>query len=216
MEKAYVLNLKHRTDRWEQLQKDFADVPLILEQVHGVVLDDENLTRTQKGYLGVAYTHIQLVNEAIERGDKTLLILEDDCLLEPNGWNNWIKIKNYLDNHLDDWEVFNGGIVSPGDIHNVVRLDDLFLVKESGGGGCHFFYINIDKAYQKIMDWVITKQEIDLYYSFHFNYWVSYPLLAIQRNGYSDIGNLDRDWKPFNEMSKYTCVSKIGDFLMSG
>jgi len=213
MQKAYVLNLKDRTDRWNQIKKDFANVPLILEQVHGIVLDDENLTQRQKGYLGVAYTHIQLVAEAKVRGDKTLLILEDDCLLEPNGWDNWIKIKNYLDNHLTDWEVFNGGIVSPGDIHNVIKLNDIFLVKENGGGGCHFFYINIDKAYQKIMDWVITKQDIDLYYSYNFNYWVSYPLLAIQRNGYSDIDSSVRNWSQRIEMTKMMCVSKIAKFL---
>ena len=213
MEKAYVLNLKHRTDRWEQLQKDFINVPLILERVDGVILDDDNLTQRQKGYLGVAYTHIKLVNEAKARGDKTILILEDDCVLEPNGWENWIKIKNYLDNHLDDWEVFNGGIVSPGDIHNVIKLNDIFLVKENGGGGCHFFYINIDKAYQKIMDWVITKQDIDLYYSYNFNYWISYPLLAIQRNGYSDIDTSDRDWTERMNITKYMCVSKIAKFL---
>jgi hypothetical protein len=213
MEKAYVLNLKHRTDRWEQLQKDFINVPLILERVDGVILDDDNLTQRQKGYLGVAYTHIKLVNEAKARGDKTILILEDDCVLEPNGWENWIKIKNYLDNHLDDWEVFNGGIVSPGDIHNVIKLNDIFLVKENGGGGCHFFYINIDKAYQKIMDWVITKQDIDLYYSYNFNYWISYPLLAIQRNGYSDIDSSVRDWSQRIEITKMMCVLKIAKFL---
>lgn len=213
MEKAYVLNLKHRTDRWEQIKKDFANVPLILERVDGVVLDDDTLTRRDKGYLGVAYTHILLVTEAKARGDKTLLILEDDCVLEPNGWENWILYKNYLDNHLDDWEVFNGGMVSPGDIHNVIKLNDIFLVKNTGGGGCHFFYINVDKAYHKIVNWVIEKQDIDLYYSYNFNYWFAYPLLAIQRNGYSDIDSSNRDWTRRIEMTNYMCVSKIGDFV---
>jgi hypothetical protein len=213
MQKAYVLNLKHRTDRWEQLQKDFANVPLILERVDGVVLDDPTISQRDRGYLGVAYTHIQLVTEAKARGDKTILILEDDCILEPDGWKNWIKTKNYLDNHLDLWEVFNGGIVSPGDIHNVIKLNGLFLVKDTGGGGCYFFYINVDKAYDKIVDWVITKQDIDLYYSYHFNYWISYPLIAIQRNGYSDIDSSDRDWTKRMEMTKYMCVSKIAHFV---
>ena len=212
MQKAFVLNLKHRTDRWEQLQKDFVNVPVVLERVDGIIYKDN--THRNNSYYGVAMTHIELIKEAKERGDKTILIIEDDCLLEEDGWNRWIVIKQYLDTHLDDWEIFNGGIIGMGDILDIVKIIDVYLVKEVGGCCCHFLYVNVDKAYNKLMNWEINKREIDLYYSFEFNYWASYPLLAIQRNGSSDIMNEEKDWSFIIGMTKSECIRKIGNFLM--
>jgi hypothetical protein len=212
MDKAYVINLKHRTDRWEQIQKDFEGVPLILERADALILDDNTLTQKQKGYNAVAYKHIQLVTEARARGDKTILIFEDDCLLEPDSWNNWVKIKKYLDNNLEDWEVFNGGLMGLGDIHKIVKLEHIHLIKETGGACCHFFYINVNASYEKILNWVVDKQEIDLYYSMNFNYWASYPLLAIQRNGKSDVLEVDKDWNFYFTATKSECIRKIGNF----
>jgi hypothetical protein len=212
MQKAYVINLKYRTDRWEQIQKDFEGVPLILERADGIIIDDDTLTQTQKGYNAVGYKHIQLVTEARARNDKTILIFEDDCMLEPSGWENWVKIKKYLDNNLDDWEVFNGGLMGLGDIEKIIKMDDIYLMKEKGGACCHFFYINVDKAYNKVIEWAVDKQEIDLYYSMNFNYWASYPLLAIQRNGKSDVLEVDKDWNWFFAATKSECIRKIGNF----
>lgn len=189
-----MLNLAHRTDRWEQIVKEFEGKCKLIK-ADCVMVEDESLTNVKRRYHGVAYTHIQLIKDAKARGDKTLLILEDDCTLaDKTSWGKWLKIKNWLDNNMDKWEMFNGGIVSPGHIEKIVSIDNLNIIKSAGGGGAHFLYINVDKSYQYILDWVIDKQDIDLYYSETFNYWISYPLLAVQRNGYSDIQEQKLIW----------------------
>jgi hypothetical protein len=97
-----------------------------------VMVDDDSLTNVKRRYHGVAYTHIQLIKDAKARGDKTLFILEDDCeLADKTSWSKWLKIKNWLDNNMEQWEMFNGGIVSPGHIEKIVSIDDLQIIKSA-------------------------------------------------------------------------------------
>jgi hypothetical protein len=180
-----------------------------------VMVDDDSLSKKDRGYYGVAYTHIQLIKDAKARGDKTLFILEDDCKLVDNtSWGRWLRVKQWCDNNLDKWEIFNPGLVKFVKIEDVIRYDEMFLCKEVGGGGCHFIYFNVDKAYQKILDWIIEKDEIDAYYSERFNYWVSYPVLAIQRNGHSDIQGFERSWDSMNDFTNTEGFRLIGDYLL--
>jgi len=195
---AYVINLPNRQDRWEKIKEDFKNTSFNLIQYFGIMIDDPTISRKDKGYIGLAKTHQKLVKEAKEKNQKTILILEDDCKPEPNFLEYWYTIKDYLDNHLDDWEVFNGGICGVERIDRIIKFDlqpePLYLVKEKGGCFSHWLYINIDKAYDKIMDWDKDKMEIDLYYSHQFNHYTCYPLLAEQYSGYSDIGSREKDW----------------------
>ena len=179
------------------------------------MVDDDSLSKKDRGYYGVAYTHIQLIKDAKARGDKTLFVLEDDCKLVDNtSWGRWLRVKQWCDNNLDKWEIFNPGLVKFVKIEDVIRYDEMFLCKEVGGGGCHFIYFNVDKAYQKILDWIIEKDEIDAYYSERFNYWVSYPVLAIQRNGHSDIQGFERSWDSMNDFTNTEGFRLIGDYLL--
>lgn len=195
---AYVINLIHRTDRWEQINKDFKDSPFNLIRYEGVMVDDPEISRKDRGYIGVAKTHQKLIKESKEKGLKTILVLEDDCKPEPNYLLNWKIIKEYLDSHLDEWEVFNGGICGVEKVYKIIKfeepIDPIYLVKEKGGCFCHWLYLNVDKAYDKLMDWDIKKMEIDLYYSNNFNHYTCFPLLAEQYSGFSDIGSREKDW----------------------
>jgi hypothetical protein len=194
MTDALVINLPHRTDRWEKIQDDFKNTSFRLQRYDGVMVNDPEISRKDRCYMGVARTHIQIIKEAKEQGKKTILILEDDCKPEPKFEQNWYLIKEYLDSHLDDWEVFNGGICGIESVSRVLVLDNMLLIKEKGGCFCHWLYLNVDKAYDKLMKWEDTKQEIDLYYSHNFDHYTCYPLLAEQYSGYSDIGERDKDW----------------------
>jgi GR25 family glycosyltransferase involved in LPS biosynthesis len=191
---ALVINLPHCTERWKRIQEDFKNTSFKLTRYDGVMITDESISRKDRGYIGLARTHIQIVKEAKEKGIKTVLILEDDCKPEPNFESHWKKIKDYLDNHLDEWEVFNGGICGIESISKVLVIDNIILLKEKGGCFTHWLYLNVDKAYDKLMNWELTKQEIDLYYSHNFDHYTCYPLLAEQHSGYSEIGERHKDW----------------------
>ena len=191
---ALVINLDHRTDRWEQINKDFANSSFHLTRYSGVMVSDPNISRKDRGYIGVARTHIEIIKMCYAKGQKTVLILEDDCKPEPHWEENWYKARNYLDNNLDKWEAFNGGICGIENLKRVVVIDNLYLLNTVGGCFCHWLYLNVDKAYDKLLAWEDHKREIDLYYTFNFNHYTCYPMIAEQHSGMSDIGEREKDW----------------------
>lgn len=191
---ALVINLDTRTDRWEQIQKDFSNSSFTLTRYPGVIVDDPTISRKDRGYIGVARTHIEIIKMCKEKGQKTVLILEDDCKPVDKWEENWYKARAYLDNNLDKWEVFNGAICGVESCKKIVVIDNLYLLNTVGGCFSHWLYLNVDKAYDKLLAWEDHKKEIDLYYTFHFNHYTCYPMIAEQYDGYSDIGERVKDW----------------------
>ena len=209
-----MLNLAHRRDRWEQMVNEFSGKCKLIK-ADCVMVDDQNLSKRDRAYRGVAYTHIKLIQEAKARGDKTLLVLEDDCkLIDNTSWGRWLRLKKWCDSNMDKWEIFNPGVIMYSKVEEVIRYDEMYINKIYGGGGTHFIYFNVEKAYQKVLDWVIEKQDIDAYYLQKFNCWGSYPSIAIQRDGFSDIQDDNIKWSAFNQRSENNGLTLIGDFLL--
>lgn len=180
-EYAYVINLEERTDRLIEIQNKFKDAPFTLVRFNAV--------KSVTGQEGCARSFVNLVRMAYEKNLPTILVLEDDTIPEPNCYKFWNIVKTYLDNHLNDWEIFNGNLHGLSLIENVVKLSDpVTLIKTRGGYLTNWIYIN-KNAYTKILKWEEKgKPLIDLWFSSgEFNYWCCYPLLGIQSNGYSDI-----------------------------
>ena len=61
---ALVINLPHRTDRWNQIQEDFKNTNFKLTRYDGVMVDDPNISRKDRGYIGVARTHMEIIKKA--------------------------------------------------------------------------------------------------------------------------------------------------------
>lgn len=202
IQEALVINLDHRTDRWEQMNKDFANSSFQLTRFPAVMITDPEIPRKDRGYIGLARTHIQIIKMCKEKGLKTVLILEDDCKPEPNWEQNWYKAKDYLDNNLDKWEVFNGAACCMKSCKNVVVLNKMYLLNTVGGWFSHWIYLNVDKAYEKLLAWDDLKKELDLYYTFHFNHYTCYPILAEQYSGISDIGLIEKKWSDYFIMAR--------------
>jgi GR25 family glycosyltransferase involved in LPS biosynthesis len=189
---AYVINLKHRTDRWEQMVKNWSD-KLNLIRVDGILMPPDDRRHVLRAVEGLGLTHMQLLKEAKEKGLKTILILEDDAVPEENWFERWMEIKAYLDTHLDEWEVFNGGIHFLRDYFGIKELGKSCLIDGKVACASHFIYLNLD-AYDKFMSWPEKKEEMDVFYCYHHKMYCSYPLLSKQADGKSDIINDDRLW----------------------
>lgn len=177
---AFVINLEKRTDRLAEIQTNFKDAPFQLVRFNAVKIDPPQQ--------GCAQSFVNLVRMAKEKGLPTVLVFEDDNVPEPNSFENWSIIKKYLDNTMDKWEIFNGGLHGLQSIHNLVSLDNnISLIKTSGGYLTNWIYIN-SSAYDKILQWEEkNKPLIDLWFMNSFNIWCCYPLLGVQKNDYSDI-----------------------------
>ena len=80
---TYIINLSYRTDRWEEVSKEFAKHILIIERVeavNGKEVFKEGLNRHAGAY-GVLMSNVKIFEDAIAKGYKRILIFEDDITL---------------------------------------------------------------------------------------------------------------------------------------
>jgi len=197
---AYVINLDKRTDRWLEISKKFRYSSITLERVSAV----EHV----KGHTGCGLSFMKIVKKSKDDNLKTVLIFEDDN--KPlEGFNaRWLIIKEWLDNNLDAWDIYNGGARFP-DWSKYEYNDTSPYMHEtklaySIGNNEYIFqspivfalnwtYIN-RKAYDKVLKWeTLVKKDrsldgIDSYLGSrkYFNTVFSIPVLALQESGKSD------------------------------
>lgn len=199
MTTAHVLNLKHRTDRWEKIQKDFEGGPIHLKRVDGVLITNPFQQPVQDQFEAVGRTHYELLKRAKRYGEKTLLVFEDDCQPEKDWIANWTKMKDWLDNHLDEWDTFNGGPLGFSEITGHTLLDECLLFSTNKTGcASQWVYFNVDKMIPKLEDWNRRAAagvgiDIDGYYFLHCNTLSAFPTLGIQAEGWSDIAKENRN-----------------------
>ena len=191
---VYIINLDESIERMQQIMKDFSDTFNIYRT---------SAVKMTPGQQGCATSFVRIVKMAKEKGLPTVLIFEDDNKPEPNYYKNWIIIKNYLDSHMDQWEIFNGGMRNIMSIQKIIDLENgVKLIKPTGGYSTNWIYIN-ENVYDKILGWESAgKPLIDLWFSSSFNIWCSYPLLGLQYSGKSDIEGGYRDFNKEDELLK--------------
>lgn len=169
-------------------------------------------------YHAVFLKHRQLLTEAKARGEKHLLIMEDDAVPCPDFQKRFKHIRDYLDIR-DDWEVMNGGMLSIRDcVQSIVRIDDeglsTFLLGVNRGCMAHFLYFNVEPALEKMKDWEAEgKPEFDAWYSSKLVCRASIPYLAIQQDGKSDAINEDRTWEDHFKHEQLTMLFALREFL---
>jgi len=190
---AYVLNLDSRPDRWASLKKEFKGSESVfkLHRVSAVVKD--------VGAHGNFLSFIKAIKLAKKQGLDEVLILEDDCLPVKGFMKKWIVIKKWLDSNPDKWDIYSGGahqILLPesiGEANGVKFYDPAWSV------AAHWIYIQ-KRSYDKLLKHYKR-------FSFGANYWsklgvnvhnnlfktvISYPFIAYQDSGFSDINKRKR------------------------
>ena len=208
-ENAYVINLKHRPDRWDNMIERFGKLNLI--RVDGIVLPDDGTYKSKAK--GLAMTHMKFLRECKEKGMKTVLLLEDDCVPEPGWYNRWISIKEHLDRNLDTWDVFNGCVHFLWDKKHINTIDETYLLTGSVGCASHWMYFNLE-SFDKLIQW--TDEDIDMFYNDgkRFKLLTCFPFIAIQDDGHSDIMNETRNWSMTyfrNRMENQMFINSIID-----
>ena len=98
---AYVINLDESTERWKGINNRFKRTSLNLIRISAI--------KNTYGKLGLLLSLKKIIQHAKDNKLETVLILEDDAAPELNFDNRWNIIKNWLDNNMDKWEIFNGG-----------------------------------------------------------------------------------------------------------
>lgn len=214
-QRAYVINLAHRTDRWNNMLQRWPELELI--RYNGIMLPKDGRPHDRIASEGLGLTHMALLYEAHMRGEKTVMILEDDAVPVPGWYEKWLEQKEYLDTHLDEWDICNGGSFGLVECHNVVELNKSVLIRGSRACAGHFLYLNLS-ALDEFLKWPIEKIDIDMYYcnvfTNRFKLYCSYPLMAIQDDGFSDIIKENRDWSLTLLMNELTMKRFLGDLYL--
>ncbi len=125
-ESIYIINLDHRTDRWQRISEQLNSMGIHrFERFAAVTFDDDNLqhqallvrmerfargeqTHMAKPTVACLLSHVQIVQLAKERGQQQILICEDDCELLPEFLARWPQAEAEL-NQLDWDMIFIGG-----------------------------------------------------------------------------------------------------------
>ena len=180
-----VINLDNRTDKWEQIQKDFQDWPVKLERVSAV--------KHATGWKGCYLSHLKCVNIAKERKYPWVLYLEDDCMLTPEAKHRFTKLLPFLWGTRQHWDFFMGGLTGVTGCAVINQEHHLYIAR---GFGAHFCLIH-SNTYDGILDIMDVDMEpdepCDSLYRSAMRLWITLPFIAKQYAGYSDISDTYKD-----------------------
>jgi hypothetical protein len=190
----YVINLKKRTDRLEQIKTDFYNYNL------NIVEAEENI---DEGWKGCFKSHLKCISLAKEKKLNYIIVIEDDCKKTVNFDINLIKILNWLEKNLDKWNIFLGGVTGVWNYNHSIKIcDDLDLIEINLGKTYHFTIYN-SNSYDFYLNHEINIP-IDKCWHNKLIGLVSIPFIAIQSEGYSNIENKQISYDSrFNGVEKH-------------
>jgi hypothetical protein len=209
--KAHVINLAERTDRWETFCEAWNGSELEIVREEAIKMDNV--------YDAVFLKHREILERAKANGEEHCLIMEDDAVPCKDFVKRFKHIRDYLEIR-NDWEMFNGGMLSIRDcVHKIVRIDDegLTTMVLSVTRGCmaHFVLFKVDKALEKIKDWEAEgKPEFDGWYSKKLDCRACIPFIAIQKDGKSDATGDFRSWEERFEYEEISMKFALKEFMM--
>lgn len=206
-EEIYCINLEHRIDRWELVQKEFEKVG-ILDRVKRFSAIKEN-----DGRVGIIKSNLEIIKIAKSKGLKNVLVFEDDVkFLDVDVLDilskslEQLSIKNY------PWKLFYLG----ANTHNKLTKisDNLIILKNSYA--VHSMVYN-ETIFDKFINYASNINQITDYNQI-LDVWLSTevqnkdvclmtnPMLTTQRESYSDIEKRDVNYsfieERFNENIK--------------
>jgi GR25 family glycosyltransferase involved in LPS biosynthesis len=176
--KCVVINLKERNDKRIYIQKQLKS--------NNIIYDIFTATKHENPKRGCLESHLCIIKQVIEEQKKNhikyLLIIEDDC--------KFINKLSLLKQPPQDWDMIYLG----GTVHRILdrKYEGYARVQ------CwttHAYIINLTNVHliKKLLEVEKYNEEIDRFYleKIHpnFNAYMCDPMIAIQKEGFSDIEN---------------------------
>jgi len=172
--KSYCINLAHRPERWELAQKEFEKIGFQVERFEGIY--------KKPGFVGCKESHLKILQQ--NRHEQTFAIFEDDIIFMPNALE---ILSNALIQLPKKWDLLHLGCNPQSQLKRY--SDNLFELKDSYT--THAMILNSPVMVDYILKNRGIIRKIDVYYSDvifnYFNCYVTWPLVAAQRNGQGDV-----------------------------
>jgi GR25 family glycosyltransferase involved in LPS biosynthesis len=207
--KAYIINLKHRTDRLKQSTYQCHKMKLFNYEIFDAVKTDNNIINPIKAwkknieYLrsasGCKLSHLNVLKQSLICNKEYILILEDDVIFEQN---TIVYVKNAIKQLENiEWDILYLS-TNLKDVNDASKISDNLLKIHKGFTTTAqiFKKSKIEEIIKLIEDCDI---EIDDTYNYLENKYCVYPMCVYQRESYSDIINTESNYGKFNKKYIY-------------
>ena len=164
----HIIHNPDRRDRYDILMKELAEQGITEYKLCPAVIDFPV-------FRGIAQSFKNIVREAKERGDESVVIFEDDIKFTDKGaYDHWLK------NEPDFYDIYFGGVflgeILPGNVLKSFTALHCIMVHKR-------FYDTFLKANEF--------QHLDEALQGKGKYIVCYPMIAFQHDGFSDNAKKD-------------------------
>ena len=186
-DKIYVINLDHRTDRWEKVVNSFKSIGLDNYERYSAI-------KTDNGWLGCNLSHLGVIEKSKENGYDNFLVFEDDFVLQDNFIESVTETIKQLP---EDWDMFYlGGNLSMCKVKeqiskNITKVDSVLTTHCYAMRGTIYDKVLNESPIMPPQKGFLRGQVIDVYYSEkicpNHNTYICDPMLCTQDTGYSDI-----------------------------
>jgi GR25 family glycosyltransferase involved in LPS biosynthesis len=199
-EKIFCINLNKRSDRWIKSQEEFKKIGIIdkVERFPAIEMTD--------GRIGCIKSHLEIIKYAKENDLQNVLVFEDDVLIINDDINNIML--NVISQLPEKWDMLYLG----ANLHRELENYSENLVILKNGYSTHAVCYN-KNIYDKMIDKFNTLNNISTFNDI-LDVWISEniqenglvylikPLIATQRNEYSDIEKNNIDYSFIKERYK--------------
>lgn len=173
----YCINLKDRPERWRRVQKETVKL-----NMHPIRF---NAIKREKGHEGCKESHMALLH--MNNNWNKFMIIEDDMLVIAR---NPIHILSEALQQLPyDWDMLYLGATMTKPVERY--SDNLFVLK--GGSATQAIIYNTQNG---VVDYILENHNRTWHSAFlrddvqeKFNCFITYPMIATQKAGYSDLLN---------------------------
>ena len=186
---AFYINLEHRTDRKERVEKELLKI--------GIRAQRFNAIKMENGAIGCSMSHLRILQDAQKNNLDHILIVEDDItFLDPELFKN--QINKFFETHKNDWDVV---LLAGNNMPPYKNIDDTCIqvsrCQTTTGYIVNGQYIKTLLQNVKIgLTHLInkptehSKYAIDKYWFILqqlYKWYLIVPLTVVQREDYSDI-----------------------------
>ena len=176
---AYIINLKHRTDRYNHMLTEIKKLPVSYEFIEGIIDDTKTCFQSQK----------KCIQLAKENKLPYVLVLEDDAIFTEDSIE--ILTKTFNEIQTLNWDMFFLGANLQS---TAIRISDS-LLKITGAYAAHAYMVH-ERFYDVILN-LPHVCEMDVHYHnlmLTNNIYMCDPMIAYQLPSHSDLQDGYRDY----------------------
>jgi GR25 family glycosyltransferase involved in LPS biosynthesis len=177
---AYIINLKHRTDRYDHITNEISKLDIdSYEIIEGIIDETKTCFQSQK----------KCIQLAKENKLPYVLVLEDDAIFTDNV--NDVLYSTFNELQQFNWDMFFLGANLQ---QTAIKVSET-LLKLNGAFAAHAYMVH-ERFYDTILNLPHTF-EMDMHYNnlmLHHNVYMCDPMIAYQLPSHSDLQDGYRDY----------------------